>query len=237
MPTPALFHGGCGSSSLRECIELLNNTGRNAPATLHSGVKKEKTPYPPQVMGPSVDEKETTARTTASGSMPSGTPTVKDEPQTRTEQVKSEVPMPKLESPTLDVKEEVSEPETKEQLPDILPEGIQGNRETPPHDSEDSLSPECVADELMRLAETQAQSVSNAPNQSSEEGATASTSTWNRQGATAPDSSWDWENRGPYAPQRSGRYRGRTQSPDPFTFSSTVWINHDPEAKARMKIQ
>ena len=42
--TSAFSHGGCGSSSLRECIELLNNTGRNAPATLHSGVKKEKRP-------------------------------------------------------------------------------------------------------------------------------------------------------------------------------------------------
>ena len=39
-------HGGCGSSSLRECVELLNNTEHNAPATLHSGVKKEKTSDP-----------------------------------------------------------------------------------------------------------------------------------------------------------------------------------------------
>ena len=39
---PSFSHGGCGSSSLRECIELLNNTRRNAPATLHSGVKDEK---------------------------------------------------------------------------------------------------------------------------------------------------------------------------------------------------
>ena len=37
-------HGGCGSSSLRECIELLSNTERNTPATLHSGVKKDKHP-------------------------------------------------------------------------------------------------------------------------------------------------------------------------------------------------
>ena len=36
---PVLSHGGCGSSSLRECIELLNNTERNAPAALHSGLR------------------------------------------------------------------------------------------------------------------------------------------------------------------------------------------------------
>ena len=40
---PDFSHGGCGSSSLRECIELLNNTERNAPAALHSRVKKENT--------------------------------------------------------------------------------------------------------------------------------------------------------------------------------------------------
>ena len=43
-----LSHGGCRSSSLRECIELLNNTERNAPATLHSKVKIEKTSDPLQ---------------------------------------------------------------------------------------------------------------------------------------------------------------------------------------------
>ena len=36
---PSFSHGGCGSSSLRECIELLNKTRSNSPATHHSGVK------------------------------------------------------------------------------------------------------------------------------------------------------------------------------------------------------
>ena len=44
-----LSHGGCGSSSLRECIELLNNTERNALATLHSRVKMENTSDPRHV--------------------------------------------------------------------------------------------------------------------------------------------------------------------------------------------
>ena len=41
-----LSHGGCGSSSLPEGIELLNNTEGNAPATLHSKVKMENTSDP-----------------------------------------------------------------------------------------------------------------------------------------------------------------------------------------------
>ena len=42
-----LSHGGCGSSSLRECIELLNNTERKTPATCHSGPKVENRSGPP----------------------------------------------------------------------------------------------------------------------------------------------------------------------------------------------
>ena len=52
VPKPDFSHGGCGSSSLRECVELLNNTERNAPAALHSRVKKENRSDPrhaPQV--------------------------------------------------------------------------------------------------------------------------------------------------------------------------------------------
>ena len=153
--------------------------------------------------------------------MPSDAPLLKNKPQSRPDQVKSEAATPKLESPTLDVKEELSEPEASEQNPDALREEVQENREIPPHDSEDSLSPERVADELRRLTETRAQAASATPHQGSEEG------------ATAPSSNWDWENRGPYAPHRSGRYRGRLQSPDPFMFNSTIWMNHDQEASAR----
>ena len=60
VPKSVFSHGGGGSSSLRECIELLNNTERNAPATLHSRVKKEKTSDPQ----PNVEEKQTTAQVT-----------------------------------------------------------------------------------------------------------------------------------------------------------------------------
>ena len=242
MPKSVLSHGGCGSSSLRECIELLSNTERNAPATLHSRVNKEKTSDPQQVMSPSVEERQTTAQVTTSGSMPSDTSLPKEEPQSRIDQMKSEVPTPKLEPPTLDVKEEMGEPDATEQVPDTLKEEVQDDKETQPFDSEDSLSQERVVDELRRLTETQAHTVGDAPCQNSEEGAaapvseraTAPTSAQTRQGATAPESAWDWENSGSYAPQRPGRYRGRLQSPDPYMFNTTIWIRHDSEASARV---
>ena len=62
--------GGCGSSSLRGCIELLNNTERNAPATLRSGIKMENRSDPRQVTSPNVKESQTTAKQIASGSVP-----------------------------------------------------------------------------------------------------------------------------------------------------------------------
>ena len=129
MPKPDFSHGGCGSSSLRECLELLNNTERNAPAALHSRVKKENRSDPRQVMSPNVEEKQITAQVTTSGSMPSDELLPKDEPQSRGDKVKSEVLTPKLEPPTLDVKEEMSEPDATDQIPDTLNEARE-DRET-----------------------------------------------------------------------------------------------------------
>ena len=43
-----LSHGGCGSSSLRECIELLNNPQRKSPATCQSGANMENRSGPRQ---------------------------------------------------------------------------------------------------------------------------------------------------------------------------------------------
>ena len=130
--------------------------------------------------------------------------------------MKTEAMKPKLEPPTLDVKEEMGEPEANEQMPDTLNEG-QENKETQPFDSEDSLSQERVADERRRLAETQPLTTSESLYQNPEGGATAPvseeatapTSPQDRQGATAPrESAWEWEDSGSYAPQRSERYGG-----------------------------
>ena len=57
--------------------------------------------------------------------------------------------------------------------------------------------------------------------------------TQSRQGAVAPDSEVTREDDEAYAPQRSNQLRGRLRSPDPYLFSSTIWIRHDPEASAR----
>ena len=38
---PVGISGGIGSSSLKECIELLNATERNSPAPLDSGISHE----------------------------------------------------------------------------------------------------------------------------------------------------------------------------------------------------
>ena len=47
-PMSTGFQGGYGSSSLKECIELLNTTSRIAPAPLDSGIGKSA--VPPQVL-------------------------------------------------------------------------------------------------------------------------------------------------------------------------------------------
>ena len=125
MRKSVLSHGGCGSSSPRECIELLNNTERNAPATLRSRVKTENTSDPRQVTSPSAEESQKTAKHTTSGSVPIDSSPLKDEPQTRTEQMKSEAPTPKVEPSTTDVKEEIDEPDTTGQVPDALQEEVQ----------------------------------------------------------------------------------------------------------------
>ena len=215
---PVSSHGGCGSSSLRECIELLNNTIRKAPAALHSGIENEESPDPPQVMSPNMKEEQVIADAPTSGSLPSKPSLAKDEPQPRTSQVKSEVTSPKVEPPTLDVKEELSESVVKDQHPEQ-----ETKEENPCPDSEDCIDAGRVADELRRLTETQAPQASETPQHDPNRGATAPDSTRDR----------DRENRGPYAPQRSGRYRGRLQSPDPYMFNSTIWVEHDHEASAR----
>ena len=79
------------------------------------------------------------------GSVPSDSSPLKDEPQTRIEQMKSEAPTPKVEPSTMDVKEEFDEPDTTGQVPDALQEEAQDVADAHPLDSEDSLSQEGVA--------------------------------------------------------------------------------------------
>ena len=156
-------HGSCGSSSLPECLDLLNQTRSNSPAALHSGVKTEKLSDPLQVMSPNVEEEQTSANGPASGSISEGQPLPKDEPQSRSEHVKEEVATPKSEPTALEPKEESAEQGADDQNSNILREELQRSRDAfPPHDSEDSLGPEHVADELRRLIEAHAQMTGSA---------------------------------------------------------------------------
>ena len=82
-PRSTGFQGGIGSSSLKECIELLNATICNSPAPLDSGVGQKITD-PPQVVSPNMEGPltETDARP-SSGSISQIVSQVKDEPQSR----------------------------------------------------------------------------------------------------------------------------------------------------------
>ena len=237
-----LSHGGCGSSSLRECIELLNNSQRKSPAPWHSGATRENRSGPSQVMSPNVKESQPTAEEPAPDSMPERVPTLKEEPGIPTQPAKSEASTPKLESPTTPVKEEVEDFDNQGQGPDAVPNDLLGVAENQPFDSEDSLSQDHVANELQRLnemrtdlvfAETRAGLPSDR-DQTQDGGAVAPDTeesanpmtTQDSPGAVAPDANGSREDNEAYAPQRSRRFRGRLRSPDPYLFNTTIWIRH-----------
>ena len=121
----------------------------------------------------------------------------KDESQSRVkEERKDEEVTPKSEPAAAEIKEEVGDQDS-EDLNEELRRHID---EFPPHDSEDSLGPEHVADELRRLAAEFPPVVDSVPQREP------------REGATAPGA-FRKQNNGPYAPRRSGRHRGRPVSP------------------------
>ena len=67
------------------------------------------------------------------------------------QQAKSEASTPKLESPLTEVKEEPVDSDVKRQGSDEPPEEMIGATDNNPLDSEDSLSPEYVTNELERI--------------------------------------------------------------------------------------
>ena len=125
-----LSHGGCGSSSLRECIELLNSISHKSPATCHSGAKTENEAAPPQVMSPNVEESQTAADQNPSDLTSGALPMPKEEPWVPSQQAKSEVSTPKLEPLMTDVKEEAEDFDTPGRSPAALPEETLGAAET-----------------------------------------------------------------------------------------------------------
>ena len=63
-------HGGFGRSSLQECLDKLNQARVDAPAPCHSGVEKEDSSNPPQVMSPNVGEEQVHDTLSASRLLP-----------------------------------------------------------------------------------------------------------------------------------------------------------------------
>ena len=122
MRDAGLSHGGCGSSSLRECIELLNSISHKSLATCHSGAKIENEAAPPQVMSPNVEESQTTADQNPSGLTSGALRMPKEEPWVPSQQVKSEVSTPKPEPLMTDIKEEADDFGTPGRSPAALPE-------------------------------------------------------------------------------------------------------------------
>ena len=100
-----------------------------------------------------MEEEQANANGPASGSVSEGQLLPKDEPQPRRkEDVKDEEVTPKSEPAAVEIKEELSEQDAGDQDSDALRKELQRSMdELPPHDSEDSLRPEHVADELRRL--------------------------------------------------------------------------------------
>ena len=225
LPKPVGISGGIGSSSLKECIELLNATVRNSPAPLDSGISLETTD-PPQVMSPNREGSLAEANIQpSSGSISQATSRVKDEPQSQAERDSVEETKPDGHEPTLETKPEHKESEVKEEATT----SVKQEERTPEPDSEESITAERVAEELRRLADTQGPRVSVHTPPNAEEEANPSQTT-PRERASNPEGSR--EDYGPYASQRTRRMRGRHHSPDPFLFTDTVFLEHDSEASA-----
>ena len=124
------FQGGYGSSSLKECIELLDTTPTIAPAPLDSGVGQKSTD-PSQVMSPSVEGTLTDAGQQLSsgsnsqeiplatqpvdGSNSQETSQVKSEPSSQVKCESPEETKAESSSPAHEVKAEHEESENKEE--------------------------------------------------------------------------------------------------------------------------
>ena len=225
-PRPRGFQGGFGSSSVKECIELLNATVCNSPAPLDSGVG-QKTTDPSQVMSPNMEGSLAEADAQpSSGSVSQATSRVKDEPQSRTERDSVIETKPDSSNPTLDVKSEQKESERKEETTTSAKQ----EERTPEPDSEDSLTAKRVAEMIHRLSDIRGPRVSaHEPPEAEEEATPPQTAP--RERAFASEDSRE-QGYGPYASQGARRAGGRYRSPDPFLFSDTIFLEHDSEASA-----
>ena len=160
------FQGGYGSSSLKECIELLNTTIRIAPAPLDSGVGK-KSPDPLQVMSPNMEGSLTDATAQPSsgsnsqvtvpvtkprdGSDSQKVSQVKDEPPSQVKDESVKEIKPESSSSTQEVK--VEQEESEKQGESIA--SVKQEEHAAEPDSEDSFTPERAVEAIQRLLEAQ----------------------------------------------------------------------------------
>ena len=231
------FQGGYGSSSLKECIELLNSTSKIAPAPLDSGVGDSADP--PQVMSPNMEKSLTEEITQPSsgsishetalvtlpidGSTSQKDSQVKDEPssQVKCESVKEM--KNESSSSTQEVKVKQEESETVGENTTSAKQEEQQEEQAPEPDSEDSLTPERTFEVIQRLCEIQE---SRTREDEQEDREIPSPHTHPRERISGSETSRGQEY-GPYAPQGARRARRRYDSPDPFMFNTTIFIEHE----------
>ena len=145
------FQGGYGSSSLKECIELLNAAVESAPAPLDSGVGHKPTD-PPQVMSPNMEDSLTNANAQpSSGSISQRVPQVKEEPSSQMKREPVKEMKTESSSSAQEVKVEQEESENKgESVASVKQE-----EHAPEPDSEDSFTPERAVEAIQRLLDAQ----------------------------------------------------------------------------------
>ena len=213
-----------------------NAKPRDTPAPLDSGVDHDSV-SPPQVVSPNMEGPLTKAEPLpssgsisqevsqetqqANGSISQCVPQMKNEPQSQDSCDPTTETKPESSSSTREVKAEQEESKGKE---DNLASVKQEER-TPDRDSEDSFTSEGVVAAVQRLLATRAPEASvNAQPDEGRETALSPAASRERTSALAATGEQGY---GPYASQGARHARGRKRTPDPFLFSTTIFLEHE----------
>ena len=159
------------------------------------------------------------------GSTSQNAPQVKDEPlsQVKCESVKEM--KTESSSSTQEVKVKQEESETVGDNTASVKQEEQHEEQAPEPDSEDSLTPERTFEVIQRLLEIQ-ESRTGEGEQVNEDREINSPHANPRERVSGSETSRGHEY-GPYAPQGGRRARRRYDSPDPFMFNTTIFIEHE----------
>ena len=158
-----------------------------------------------------------------SGSISPSVPQVKDEPPSQAKCDPTKEVKPESSSSTREVKAEQEESESKEENP--VP--VKQEERAPDPDSEDSFTRERVVEAVQRLLDAQ-ESRTDARVQP-EEGREAMPPHIASRERVSVSETLREQGYGPYAPQGARRARGGHNSPDPFLFSTTIFLEHDAD--------